>query len=93
MVTIAKAASRISGVPSGISGVGEGEGEGDGLGDGEGDGEGVRVGVGVGVGIGGAAGFGPVKKGTKLTVPKLKSFLKSKIVRLIDYVSVVPHQL
>jgi hypothetical protein len=29
------------------------------------------------VGIVGAAGFGSVKKGTKFTLPKVKSFLKS----------------
>lgn len=45
------------------------------------------------IGIVGAAEFGAVKNGTKLTVPKLKSFLKSKIDWLIACVSVVPHQL
>lgn len=64
-------------------------------------GEGVVVGVNVGEGVGevvsggisGASGFGSVKKGTKLTFPKLKSSSKSKIELLISWVSVVPHQL
>ena len=38
---------------------------------------GESVGVGVDVGVVGACGLGAVKKGTKLTIPKLKSFLKS----------------
>lgn len=70
--------------------VGFWEAEGDGLGDAfsvcvgvdvvVGDGLGDCV-EGVGVGFSslelGASGFGSVKKGTKLTVPKVKSFLKS----------------
>ena len=35
------------------------------------------VGVGAGVGIAGAAEFGVFKKGVKVTVPKVKSSLKS----------------
>ena len=38
---------------------------------------GVRVGVGVGGVYVGALGFGALKKGMKLTVPRLKSFLES----------------
>lgn len=64
-------------------------------------GEGVAVGVevgegvieGVSGGISGALGFGSVKTGMKLTLPKLKSSSKSKIELLISWVSVVPHQL
>ena len=40
-----------------------------------------------------ASGFGAVRKGVKVTVPKLKSFLLSKIDWLIACASVVPHQL
>ena len=54
------------------------------------DGEGDKDGVGVGVGRLGAWALGAVKKGTKLTVPKLKLSLKSKIVWLIACWSVVP---
>ncbi len=54
------------------------------------DGEGVGMNM---LGIGGASEFGSVKKGTKITVPKLKSFLKSWIVWFIAWVSAVPHQL
>ncbi len=39
--------------------------------------DGDGAGVGVGLGIAGAVGFGVVKNGEKLTVPRLKSFLKS----------------
>ena len=63
-------------------GEGTGLGEGEGLRVGVGVGEGVGLGVGVGVGIGssgisGAAGFCSVRKGMNVTVPRLKSFLKS----------------
>ena len=51
---------------SGIEGVGEGSEEV----------EGLDVGVDA-FGLGIAWGLGPVKKGTKLTFPRLKSFLKS----------------
>ena len=60
-------------------------------------GAGVIVGVGSGktckseVGI--ASGLGSFKKGTKLMVPKLKSYLESYIVWFIAETSVVPHQL
>ena len=33
------------------------------------------------------------RMGVKFTVPRLKSYLKSWIVRLIAWMSVVPHQL
>jgi len=59
-------------------GVGLGSCSGDAVGDG--DTEGVDVGDGVVVGTydaSGASGFGSVKKGTKFTVPKLKSYLES----------------
>ena len=54
----------------------------------------VEIGAGIGAfGFGIASGFGVVKKGTKSTVPKLKSFLLSYNVWFIACVSVVPHQL
>ena len=63
-------------------------------------GEVVRVGageVGKGVGncelVGSTWLFGDVKKGVKVTVPRLKSFLLSKIDLLMADWSVVPHQL
>ena len=63
-------------------------------------GAGVCVGVGVGVGVGSgvkmfgvACGFALFKNGTNVTMPKLKSFLKSKIVWLMACALVVPHQL
>lgn len=48
-------------------------------------GDGVGLGAGVGVGFGlnprfGAAGFGASRNGVKVTVPSVKSFLKSYIV-------------
>ncbi len=57
---------------------------------GDGDGDAVGAGDGV-VRFDGVACS--VKKGVKLTVPTLKSFLLSKIVWLIDAASAVPHQL
>ena len=65
----------------GILLVGEGAGGvvkvGKGVAVGEGSGEGVGVGVGVEVGISGASGFGSFKKGTNVTLPKLKLSSKS----------------
>jgi hypothetical protein len=72
-------------------GVGVGEAVGEGVMEGVEVGDGV--GVGVGVGISGASGLGAVRKGVKITLPKLKSSSKSKINSLIACVSVVPHQL
>ena len=66
---------------SGIVGVEVGVGSGDALADVEGDGVGVAVGVDVGVGVGagdvsdGAWELGSVRNGTKLTLPRVKSFL------------------
>ena len=45
------------------------------------------------VDIGVASEFSAVRKGVKVTVPRLKSFLLSKIESLIRDASVVPHQL
>ena len=44
-------------------------------------------------GIAGAFGFSSLRNGTKLTMPRLKSFLKSRIDWFIAAVFVVPHQL
>ena len=57
-----------------------------------------KVGIGNDVGTGWfrlavAWGFATVKTGIKVTVPKLASFLKSWMVWLIAWASVVPHQL
>jgi len=64
---------------SGIVGEAVGVGSGDAVADFEGDGVGVAVGVGVGVGAGdvsdGAWELGSVRNGTKLTLPRVKSFL------------------
>jgi hypothetical protein len=72
------AAPKIASACSGVN-VGSWLGVDVGFGESVGEGElvGGRVGVDVGVGVAGASGFGAVKKGTKLTVPLLKSFLKS----------------
>ncbi len=66
---------------------------GDGIGLSETEDDGVVDGSGVNVGPVGAWGLGDERKGMKVTDPKLKSFLKSKIVLFIAWVSVVPHQL
>ena len=57
--------------------VGDGCGDGKFVGGGVGEGEFVGDGACVGVDIAGALGFGAVRKGTKFTLPKLKSLLKS----------------
>ena len=44
-------------------------------------------------GIAGAFGFSSLRNGTKLTMPRLKSFLKSRIDWFIAAMFVVPHQL
>lgn len=55
---------------------------------------GVSLGEGTGrFGFGAASGFGVVKKGSKVIVPKVKSFLKSWIELPMAVGSVVPHQL
>ena len=54
------------------------------MGEGESDGDGFQV---------GASESGSVRNGTKLTVPRLKSFLWSNMVWFMAEVSVVPHQL
>ena len=74
-------------------GVGVGEAVGEGVVEGVGVGEAVGVGVGGGAVFSGASEFGSVRKGVKMTLPKLKSSSKSKISSLIASVSVVPHQL
>ena len=77
-------------------GVGETVGEGVMVGVvvGDGDVEGVCVGVGIDAfGSGIAWGLASVRKGTKFTVPKVKSFLLSKIDWLIIVSLVVSHQL
>ena len=56
-------------------------------------GDGLGEVVGVGIDFSGASVFGSVRKGVKMTVPKLKSSSESKISSLIVCVSVVPHQL
>jgi len=58
-----------------------------------GAGVGGGVGIGMDAGTDGAEGFGSVRKGTKLTVPKFERFLLSDMLALIAAWSVVPHQL
>ena len=87
---VVKSICGVSGVGVGVSvGVGEGVMEGVGVG----EAVGVGVGVGVGAGFSGASELGAVRKGVKITVPKLKSSSESKISSLIVCVSFVPHQL
>lgn len=49
--------------------------------------------VGDEIGAEGAVELGCVKNGMKVTTPRVKSFLKSKIVWFMAWASVVPHQL